>query len=83
VGGLRADLERADLWLASVRAYNARRRRMNAAAWYAFHMDQAKRLERTAASLAAYHRERAEALLEDDGSEDHGGERNNTGEGGR
>jgi hypothetical protein len=75
VDELRADLERADLWLASVRAYNARRQRENAAAWYAFHMDQAKRLERTAASLAAYHRQKAETMLEDDGSEDHARER--------
>jgi hypothetical protein len=83
VDELRADLERADLWLASVRAYNARRQRENAAAWYAFHMDQAKRLERTAASLAAYHRQRAEALLVEGREEENCEREQHTGEGGR
>ncbi len=76
VGGLRADLERTDLWLESVRAYNAQRQRENVAAWVAYHQAQAARLERTAASLAAYHRQRAKALLlEDDQREGHGCER--------
>jgi environmental stress-induced protein Ves len=75
VGELRADLERADLWLESVRAYNIQRQRENVAAWVAYHQAQAARLERTAASLAAYHRQRAETLLEDDQREEHGRER--------
>jgi hypothetical protein len=75
VGELRADLERTDLWLESVRAYNIQRQRENVAAWVAYHQAQAARLERTAASLAAYHRQRAETLLEDDQREEHGRER--------
>ena len=75
MGELRADLERTDLWLESVRAYNTQRQRENVAAWVAYHQAQASRLERTAASLAAYHRQRAETLLEDDQREEHGRER--------
>jgi hypothetical protein len=81
VGGLRADLERVELWLESVRVYNAQRQRENVAAWVAYHQAQAARLERTAASLAAYHRRRAEALLEDREEEGCEGEQHK-GEGG-
>ena len=34
------------------------------AAWYAYHLDQADTIERTASELAARHRQRAAALLE-------------------
>jgi hypothetical protein len=83
VGELRADLERAELWLASVRAYHEKRQRENVAAWYAFHMEQAERIQRTASALISEHREKAEALLEDQKEEGCERERNNTGEGGR
>jgi hypothetical protein len=58
------DAVRAELWLSSVNAYNARRRRENIAAWYAFHMNQAERIEKTARALAAEHRLKAEMLME-------------------
>ncbi len=60
-----AELEREVAWAESVRGYHARRRRENAAAWCAFHREQAERIERTAAALAWAHREKAEKLLED------------------
>ena len=53
------------LWKASERRHRERRREESAAAWRSYHLAQAERLERTAAELAASHRARAEALLED------------------
>jgi hypothetical protein len=53
------------LWLRSVERYNARRRLENRAAWYGYYMDQAERIERTAAMLAGEHRARAEALMDE------------------
>jgi hypothetical protein len=47
------------------RRYNEKRWQDNEAAWYAFHLSQAERIERTAAQLAAVHRARAEALAEE------------------
>jgi hypothetical protein len=47
----------------SVRLYNARQRESLREAWRVYHLDQAERLERTAAELARGHRARAEALL--------------------
>ncbi len=66
MGGLTADQERTDLWLESVRAYNAQRQRQNRAEWYAFHMDQAERIEKTARELAEEHRQQAEELMTDE-----------------
>jgi hypothetical protein len=57
-----AEREREEAWRASVRTYYERRRREREEAWYVFHLDQAKRIERTAASLTAEHRSEAEAL---------------------
>jgi hypothetical protein len=47
----------------SVRRYHEGRRRGMAIAWRGFHLEQAERIERTAAALAASHREKARALL--------------------
>ncbi len=52
------------LWLRSVERHHEAIRRRNRAAWYAFHMDQAERIERTAAMLAGEHRAMAETLME-------------------
>lgn len=57
-----AEREREAMYAESVRRYHARRRERNRAAWREFHISQAERLEQTAASLAAEHRERADAL---------------------
>ena len=47
----------------SARRYDARRREENREAWRSFHLLQAARIERTAASLAEGHRRKAEELL--------------------
>ncbi len=46
-------------WAESVRLYNGRRRETNREAWRAYHLEQAERLEATAAELARNHRARA------------------------
>ncbi len=51
-------------WAESVRVHHARRRETNREAWRAYHLDQAARLEATAAELAASHRARAAMLGE-------------------
>ena len=48
----------------SVRLYNARQQETNREAWRCFYLEQAERLERTAAELAASHRARAAKLGE-------------------
>ncbi len=53
------------MWAESCRVYADGQRREMRARWYAFHMDQAERIERTAAALAGEHRARAEALMGD------------------
>jgi hypothetical protein len=50
------------MWSASERRHREEQQREHAAAWHAFHVGQAERLERTAAELAANHRRRAQAL---------------------
>ncbi len=50
-------------WAESVRLYNGHRRETNREAWRSYHLEQADRLEATAAELARDHRARAEALL--------------------
>jgi hypothetical protein len=62
-----AEKEREAMYAESVRRYHARRRKRNRVAWHKFHVSQAERIERTAASLAAEHRSKAEALLEEPG----------------
>ncbi len=62
-----AEKEREAMYAESVRRYHGRRRKRNWAAWHEFHVSQAERIERTAASLAAEHRSKAQALLEEPG----------------
>lgn len=60
----RKDANRVEeLWNESVNKVDERRRGEMRALWYGYHMDQAERIERTAARLAAGHRARAEELL--------------------
>jgi hypothetical protein len=56
-----------EAWAESARRHAEKLRQDNEAAWYAFHLSQAERIERTAAQLAADHRARAEALAEEPG----------------
>lgn len=49
-------------WAISERRHRERRREENREAWRSYYLDQAERLERTAAELAAKHRARAEEL---------------------
>ena len=51
-----------DAWAPSVRLHAARREAENRAAWCAFHEEQAARIERAAATIAAQHRARAARL---------------------
>jgi hypothetical protein len=53
-----------EMYAASVRRYHSRRREEIAAAWCSYHQEQAARLERTAARLAASHRDAARKLME-------------------
>jgi hypothetical protein len=57
-----AEREREEMYAQSVRRYHALRRKRNRDAWHEFHVSQAERIERIAASLAAEHRSKAEAL---------------------
>ena len=62
----RADAPRIEeAWAESERAHREKRRQKNREAWYEFHLSQAEAVERTAASIAAEHRARAEALAEE------------------
>ncbi len=59
------DAERvSEMWASSIRLHHARRRETNREAWRCFYLEQAERLERTAAELAASHRARAAMLGE-------------------
>ncbi len=51
-----------ELWKESTRAHREMRRQENLEAWRCFYLEQAERLERTAAELAASHRARAAKL---------------------
>ncbi len=57
--------EQDALWKASVKAYHERRRRQNAAAWFAFFCRQAEAHRKLSESYEA----RAEALCEEDRGE--------------
>ena len=50
------DKERAELWLASVSTYNARRRRENIVAWIRHHEEQIARHRQTLKNLIARHK---------------------------
>ncbi len=53
-----------EMWAESVRLHHARQQETNRVAWRCFYLEQAERLERTAAELAASHRARAAMLGE-------------------
>lgn len=56
--------EQEELWKASVRAHNTRRKAENATAWLCYHRDQAERHRRTLEDLIAHHETEAAKLLE-------------------
>jgi hypothetical protein len=61
----RKDADRVEeLWRESARKVDERWREEMRALWHGYHMDQAQRIERTAAQLAAEHRARAEELVQ-------------------
>jgi hypothetical protein len=62
-GGEQDPDEREELYMESVRRFHERRRRENAAAWYAFH----DRMREAHARLAAEHAAKAEKLCEGPG----------------
>ena len=55
--------EREELWQASVRAYEEKRRQMARAEWHAFHCGQAARHRAVLESLIAFHEEQAAKSL--------------------
>lgn len=57
-----ADQVREDLYAASCQRHAEKIEAERRAAWVAYHLEQAERLEDTAAALAASHRERAARL---------------------
>jgi len=59
-----ADRERVEMWEESERRYHAREQASRREGWIRYHLDQAVRLECTAATLAAQHREEAASLRE-------------------
>jgi hypothetical protein len=56
--------EREEMYMESVRRYNARRQEANRAEWAAYHRQQAERHRHTLERLIAVHEARAEALTE-------------------
>jgi hypothetical protein len=62
-GDAEREREREAMYAQSVRRYYERRRECNQQLWRSYHLDQAERLERTAAELAAsHHRAKADLL---------------------
>jgi len=55
--------EESELWQASVRTYEEKRRRMARLEWHAFHCGQAARHRAVLESLIAFHEEQAAKLL--------------------
>jgi hypothetical protein len=53
----------AEAWAASERAFYERIQEEHRLEWHSFHLDQAERIERTAAELAESHRAKAQELL--------------------
>jgi hypothetical protein len=60
--------EREELWKASVRAYEEKRRQMARLEWHAFHCGQAERHRRTLEDLISYHEAAAAQLREAEAS---------------
>jgi nitrogen-specific signal transduction histidine kinase len=56
------DAAREAMWKASEQLYRARREAELRQRWYAYHIDQADRLERLVARLVDEHRRKAESL---------------------
>jgi len=55
--------EREELWKASIRAYEEKRRQMARLEWHQHHTEQAERLRRTFERLISYHENEAQKLL--------------------
>lgn len=62
-----ADHEREDLYAASCARHAEKVEAERRAEWIRYHLEQAERLEDTAAALAQEHRERAERLRQEGG----------------
>jgi hypothetical protein len=56
--------EREELWKASVRAYEEKRRQMARLEWHAFHCGQAARHRATLQALIDHHEEQAAKLMD-------------------
>ena len=56
--------EESELWQASVRAYEEKRRQAARLEWHLHHTAQAERLRRTLESLIAHHEEQAAKLMD-------------------
>jgi hypothetical protein len=56
--------EESELWQASVRAYEEKRRQAARLEWHLHHTAQAERLRRTLEALASHHEEQAAKLME-------------------
>jgi hypothetical protein len=56
--------EESELWQASVRAYEEKRRQAARLEWHLHHTAQAERLRRTLAALASHHEEQAAKLMD-------------------
>lgn len=62
----KADAKRIEEeWATSERRHREQRRERHRELWRSWHLGQAERLERTAAQLAASHRSKAEALVDE------------------
>ena len=62
---MKADEEREELYMESVRRFNERRQRENRLAWCEYHREAAERTRRTLEALIRDHEDEAEKLLED------------------
>ena len=60
--------EESELWQASVRAYEEKRRQMARLEWHLHHTAQAERLRRTLQDLIAHHESQATKLCEGEGA---------------
>jgi ABC-type phosphonate transport system ATPase subunit len=56
--------EQEEIWKASVRAYEAKRRQVARLEWHLHHTAQAERLRRTLEALASHHEEQAAKLMD-------------------
>ena len=56
--------EESELWQASVRAYEEKRRQAARLEWHLHHTAQAERLRRTLETLASHHEEQAAKLMD-------------------